>query len=535
VITELQPRPSERFVLSYLAHADELHYAALVLGPARMSSLSWPDWQRHHDLVVHLDHGGVPAAFSVAHEGWTAARTSLTQRVAQDWLSGILAGQAAAVGGAPGCSATVGDLQPLLLARQHNRSRGSQLVEMAARPVGGVFAPISAEPLPAPLEWPIGTRPHWLLTVLGVDTRAEPVPSGRFISFPDPTLVVARLSRRAWIGRVRFRPEEGLQVEIRREPAAYPDFHGLVVELTEGDAGELFDARRLALSDVRLPSRAKTRLWLRLPTLGRGIERSLRLYDRAGELLDFRDPFNFVESVDISLNVEGSPTTSNVVVGDRRGRPQLPERLQALRDAEAAWERWRSTGLRYRVVRDRRAMRAHLRRRLRRARSEILVIDPYFGKDPDDWSMVDDLGAGVRVLTGSASARPPGAAPAVAARKWSTSPPPYHDRIWILDGRSGVSAGASVNGLQGQRAYRVAERPPGSRGMECGLRDLVAVRERPGCVDPSAAPAAALPRPSRCWKAVPAVGAGHERRQRHLGFVQSLAAVLPLLVRTAAA
>jgi hypothetical protein len=425
-----------------------------------MSSLSWPDWQRHHDLVVHLDHGGVPAAFSVAHESWTAGRTSLTQRAAQSWLSGIMEGKVAATGGVPALSAAVGDLQPLLLARQHNRSRASQLVEMAARPVSGVVAPIMAEPLPSPLEWPIGTKPHWLLTALGVDARAEPEPSGRLTPFPDPTLVVARLSRRAWIGRVRFRPEDGLQVEVRREPAAYPDFHGLVVELTEGDAGELFDARRLALSDVRLPSRAKTRLLLRLPTLGRGIERSVRLYDRAGELLDFRDPFIFVESIHLSLNVAGSPMTSTVVVGDRRGRPQLPERLQALRDAEAAWERWRSTGLRYRVVRDRRAMRAHLRGRLRRARSEILVIDPYFGIDPGDWSMVEGLGAGVRILTGRAAIRPLGAAPAVTARKWSSSPPPYHDRIWILDGRSGVNIGTSVNGLQGQRAYRVAEIDP---------------------------------------------------------------------------
>jgi hypothetical protein len=277
--------------------------------------------------------------------------------------------------------------------------------------------------------------------------------------YPDPTLVVARLSRRAWIGRVRYRPEEGLLVEIRREPDADPDFHGLVVELTEGDAGELFDARRLALSDVRLPARAKTRVWLRLPTLGRAIERSLRLYDRAGELLDFMDPFNFVERVEISLMVNDAPAAP-IVAGDRSGRPKLPERLQALRDVEAQWEWWRSNGLRYRVVRDDRAMYAHLRRRLRRARSEVLVMDPYFGKDPHDWPIVDGLQAGVRILTGSAAVRPAGAAAAAAARKWSSNPPPYHDRLWIFDGRSGLSVGTSVNGLQGRRAYRVAEMDP---------------------------------------------------------------------------
>lgn len=74
--------------------------------------------------------------------------------------------------------------------------------------------------------------------------------------------------------------------------------------------------------------------------------------------------------------------------------------------------------------------------------------------------MVDGLGADVRILTGSAAVRPPGAAPAAVARKWSSNPPPYHDRLWILDGRSGLSVGTSVNGLQGQRAYRVAELDP---------------------------------------------------------------------------
>lgn len=459
ILAELQPRPSERFVLSYLAHGAELRYAALILGPARMASASWPDWQRHHDLDVHLDHGGIPAAFSVAHRGWTAGRTSLTQRAAEKWLAQLVTGSATQVRGGPALSAALGEFQPLLLAREHNRSRASQLVEMAARPVGGVFADVKAKLTPAPLEWPVGSKPHWLLTALGIDAPADPVPTGRLTPYPDPTLVVARLSRRAWIGRVRFRPEEGLLVEVRRERDADPDFHGLIVELTEGDAGELFDARRLALSDVRLPARATTRVWLRLPTLGRAIERSLRLYDRGGELLDVMDPFNFVESVHIGLTVNGAPTTP-IVAGDRSGRPKLPERLQALSDVEAQWEWWRSNGLRYRVVRDQRAMRAHLRRRLRRARTHILVIDPYFGKDPRDWEIVEGLTAKVRILTGSAAVRPAGAAAAALARKWVSNPPPYHDRLWILDGRSGVSVGTSVNGLQGQRAYRMAEMDP---------------------------------------------------------------------------
>jgi hypothetical protein len=459
ILAELQPRASERFVLSYLAHGADLRYAALVLGPQRMASVSWPDWQRHHDLDVHLDYGGVPAAFSVTHRAWTAGRTSLTQHAAQRWLSELVTGSGTAVGEAPALRAALGEFQPLLLARENNRSRASHLVEMTARPVGGVFAAVSADPSPAPLEWPIGNKRHWLLTVLGIDAPTDPTPTGRLTPYPDPTLVVARLSRRAWIGRVRFRPEEGLLVEIRREPNADPDFHGLIVELTEGDAGELFDARRLALSDVRLPARAKTRIWLRLPTLGRAIERSLRLYDRAGELLDFMDPFNFVESVHISLTVNDAPVTP-IIAGDRSGRPKLPERLQGLRNVEAQWEWWRSNGLRYRVVRDQRAMRAHLRRRLRRASAEVLVIDPYFGKDSGDWAIVEGLDAGVRILTGSAAVRPAGATATAAARKWSSNPPPYHDRLWILDGRSGLSVGTSVNGLQGQRAYRVAEMDP---------------------------------------------------------------------------
>ncbi len=424
-----------------------------------MASMSWPDWQRHHDLDIRLDHGGVPATFTVSQNTWTAGRASLTQRAAERWLSAMVTQSSVRVGKDLTLRAAVGEFEPLLLARQHNRSTASHLVEMAARPVSGVYAALSAEQVPAPLEWAVGTKPHWLLTLLGIDAPSDPVPPARFARYPRPVVVVGRLSRRAWIGRVRFRPEEGLQVEIRREPDAHPDLHGLVLELTEGSDGELFDSRRLALSDVRLPSRAKTRLWVRLPTLGRRIERSLRLYDRSGELLDFRDPFSFIERVEVNLIVDGGPPHP-IVTGDDGARPRLPERLEARSTVEAQWEWWRESGLRYRVVRDQRAMRAHVRRRLRRARSRILVIDPYFGTNPSDWTMVDDLGVDVRILTGSAAIRPVGAAPPVAARKWISNPPPYHDRIVTLDGQSGLSIGASFNGLQGRRAYRVAEIDP---------------------------------------------------------------------------
>jgi hypothetical protein len=312
----------------------------------------------------------------------------------------------------------------------------------SARPVRGTFVPLSSASTPAPLEWAVGTAPHWLVTLLGIDAPITPAPGGRTAPFAAPGI-------------------DGLQIELRRESSSDPDIPGLVLELTEGDGGELFDSHRLALADVRIPARATTHVWVRMPTLGRQIQRSLRLYSRSGELLDQRDPFYFLESVAIKIQATGAPPAKPFIVGDQSGPPSLPERMQALKDVEAQWEQWRGHGLRYRVVTDRRAMRRHVRQRLRRARSEILLIDPYFAtRDNSDWEIVDGLRAQVRVLTGEDASRPTGAAPAVATRKWMTSPPPYHDRLWLIDGRAGLSIGASVNGLQGRRAYRVGELDP---------------------------------------------------------------------------
>ena len=462
IIERMSLRPSERAVVSLLACDGVLTHASLLFGPRRMVDSSWPEWQIAHGLTVHLHHGGIPATFVHNQGRWTIARIGLTQAAAGGWLAGALDGVSPAVAGLPEFRTSAGEPYPVLIARQHNRSPASQLATASPRPVTGVFVPLEASVPPAPLEWPVGNDPHWLLTLLGLDAPTDPEPEGRLQPFVSPALLVARVSRRAWINDVRFRPDEGLQVDIRREPDSDPDLYGLVLELNEGARDELFDSRRLALADVRLPAKAVTRATLRVPTLGLGLQRSLQLYSRAGDLVDRRDPFGLVEAIHIRVQVAGSraaPTT--VTIGNRAEPPSLPQRLQALRDVDDQWEWWRGHGLRYRVVTEPRDVRRYLRQRLRRARSDILVIDPYFGtKDVADWDVVVGLRATVRVLTGSSATRPAGGASGVLARKWPTAPPPYHDRLWLVDGRAGMHVGASVSGLDGRRAFRVSEIDP---------------------------------------------------------------------------
>ena len=393
-------------MLSVVACDGTLTHASLIFGPRRMAEVSWPEWQLMHDIDPQLHSGGIPARFVATQGRWSIARSGLSQAAAKRWLGGALGGQTPVLGDIPSFSTQPGEPNPVLLARKHNKSPASSLVQASPRPVRGAYIPLSAPSESAPAEWPVGDAPHWLLILLGIDAPVAPMQPGRLDAFAPAGIVVGRVSRRAWIGRVTFRPEQGLRVELRRESGSDPDFHGLVLELVEGNGGELFDSRRLALADVRLPANAKSRVWVNMPTLGLGIQRTLRLYDRSGELLDQRDPFNFVESIRIDLQIDGSAART-ITVGNVDGPPTLPQRLQAMDDVEAAWEAWRRQGLRYRVITDGRAMHRHLRTRLRRARSEVLVIDPYFGVgSPPDWAMVDGLRASVRVLTGSAATRP---------------------------------------------------------------------------------------------------------------------------------
>jgi hypothetical protein len=252
--------------------------------------------------------------------------------------------------------------------------------------------------------------------------------------------------------RVRYsRDAELLDVWLRFEDA---DPYELEIDVRETVAGDLADFRRVRLADVPIPAKARRRLTVRLPTLGREIQRSLSLHGRGGELLDERIGFRFIEEVKISLAVNGAPSET-IRVGDDRPPPAALERLEGLERVEEAYSWWFLEGARRRVIKGVDAT-GILRRRLRRAQRELLVIDSYFGNDPMDWDLLRNLKVPVRVLTGWKASAPQSALANVTARKWTESPIPFHDRFYLWD-NAGINVGTSPNGLVGDRVFRIDE------------------------------------------------------------------------------
>ena len=215
---------------------------------------------------------------------------------------------------------------------------------------------------------------------------------------------------------------------------------------------ELVAAATLAIRDVRTPARIRTNLWVRAPTTGRGVGRTLELYADDGTLLDARDKFHFVEEINIQLSVDGN-AQAPIKIGDGRPPPDLSERLIALDRRRSEWDLWMRRGLRYRVVTATAGVERYVRARLRSAPGELLIIDPYFGKDGQGWSLLKSRSGFTRILTGRAASPPHVSLPQVQARSLPT-PPPYHDRFYVWQG-GGLSVGASAGGLSGKRAFRI--------------------------------------------------------------------------------
>ena len=99
----------------------------------------------------------------------------------------------------------------------------------------------------------------------------------------------------------------------------------LEVDLEEYADDGLVQARRLRLADLQLPEGAPERITVVLPTLGPGLRRQLRLYDRAGRLLDYCDITAFLSQIQINMtNTLGEEaSTQRIDVGTLPDGPHL--------------------------------------------------------------------------------------------------------------------------------------------------------------------------------------------------------------------
>ncbi|HEX2015322.1 MAG TPA: hypothetical protein VGN69_01415 [Solirubrobacteraceae bacterium] len=459
--SRFEPLKSERVVLSAFAVDGEegwsLTHASLLVGPPAMARSSWGDWERR-ELAVDLGLApkGLAADLALRDGTLLAVRQSMTMRAAVEWLRRTISDDfTPAVGNLPRAAIALDEPRAPVLARPGNDTPASGFVLSTVRPVTSfLFGAVAAPAAVAPDAWEVEGDTVRLARLLGIDV---PTDLQRTLGKPAaPGVLIGRVSRRAWIARVMYEHEEELLHVWLRLESARVDPHALELEIREYIDGDLADCRRLRLADVPLPARIRGRLGIKLPTLGRGIERTLSLYDRDGELLDQQVGFNFVESIHFSLTVNGSQGPE-FTAGDGRPPAAVRERLNDLQRVENSYRSWLGRGARRRVISGRDAT-GHLRARLARARKELLVMDPYFGADHTDWSVLDRVSVPVRILTGWKAQRPPSPRPGVQARKWTAKkdPIPYHDRFYLWE-ESGLHVGTSPSGLTGNRAFRIDE------------------------------------------------------------------------------
>lgn len=180
----------------------------------------------------------------------------------------------------------------------------------------------------------------------------------------------------------------------------------------------------------------------------------MSLYGRGGELLDELVRFHILERINLSFEPGGAGEHSTTI-GEKRPAPNALERLGDLKRVEQAYEWWLAKGAKRRIISGLDATNL-LRRRLRRALGELLILDPYFGKDPSDWDLLKNVNVPVKVLTGRDAKSPPAHLSNVTARKWTRVPIPFHDRFYVW-GSAGLHVGTSPSGLKGLRAFRIDE------------------------------------------------------------------------------
>jgi hypothetical protein len=178
------------------------------------------------------------------------------------------------------------------------------------------------------------------------------------------------------------------------------------------------------------------------------MRRSARLNHRDGTLLDEWRSFNIVESISITMTVNGSEQPP-IEIGERRPPQDLVGLLGAVERVRSQYATLRREGAHNRIFDDLAEGRKALRAILERAHGELLVVDSYLR----DWDLVSHLdGQPPRVLIGPDVDPPPASFSGRVAR-WRTGLAPFHDRFFLWDG-GGVSVGTSAGAIR-NRLFRI--------------------------------------------------------------------------------
>ncbi|HEX5592560.1 MAG TPA: hypothetical protein VFX35_04345, partial [Solirubrobacterales bacterium] len=315
----------------------DLFAASLLVGPAATAD-GWPAWRAAEGFRPEPSEDALrlPGEFVTTLEGAIVGRAVLRPANAYKWLRSVLEnGSCPPVGGLPQATASLGIARAPIRVCTHSETTAGDLATWLARPVVGFHFPraggeIQAVPGNA---WDIeGTKMFSpAIDTLGMswfEEKKGPPPSG---------LLIGKFEPRAWlISQMLEREHDLYKVEIGFDPERV-EIMDLEVEVEESIGEELVFAEHLRLEDTDLQevqakvygqSIAKRSLVIgvALPTLGRGVKRSVRLTHRDGQLLDEWQSFNIVETISINLTFDGAEQAP-MTIGETRKQQDLVELL----------------------------------------------------------------------------------------------------------------------------------------------------------------------------------------------------------------
>ncbi len=472
----LAVEPEETAVLSAILDMEgepSLMAASLLIGPEAIAA-GWPAWRLAEGFKPQPseDLTDLPGEFMVEGEGFVAGRVVMSVEEARGWASSALeSGVAPAVGDLPQAHASFEVARAPIRVRTHSETEAGNLATWLARPVIGFHFPRGEdkdEPKPG-AKWTIGATELFspAIDVLGMSWFEEKKGS------PPTGLLLGRFERRAWLVSQKLEPDKELyRVEIGLDPSR-AELIDLEIEVEESVGAELVFAEHLRLEDTGLaeveqalygpaPTEGRLEIGVALPTLGRGVRRSVRLTHRDGELLDSWESFNIVEAISFTMTVDGAEGLTQTI-GETRAAQELVELQGAVERVRSQYAGLRRGGAENRLFDDPAEAAKVLRAVLERAPGELLVLDPFF----NSWSTLLDLpGPPPRVLIGPSAKAPPVEFDG-KARRWSGALAPFHDRFFLWEG-GGLSTGTSP-GSQTTRLFRMAR---------IGASEAAVLRER---------------------------------------------------------
>ena len=380
---------------------------------------------------------------------WLLARVDLSVGEAQEWFArlhaaGTLDASWPALHGLPAMSRSLGSPLMMLQVMPSVDSPASSLLVGVKRPVQGLIWAADerhAQVVPDRVELAGGRRSFVPATELaGIYVTSAEVPDELQTT---QGVFVGRAERRAWL--VESRGEESFEhylIQIGWDPRR-TDLSMLELTHVERLGLETVMSVRVALGDLGAAPdvSGSRRVTVKVPTVGRSVTHEVLLHTLEGELLDRSGPYPIAELVSLSITVDGQEDLRPTVIGATGPPPPWQERAGRLGDIEADMTELLASAAQARILLDRQSARQRLVERLVAATGELLVHDPYFGRDADDWRLLDGVGIPTRVLTCKLAKDKLPRLPAHVTAKVRAKAP-MHERIYLWDG-GGVALGGS--------------------------------------------------------------------------------------------